>query len=740
MTKFIRNNQKKLMAFFGVFLMIAFVATTGTGRQGGVEQPIGTYNHGKATLGAKEYQNLSSEWQFLKRHFGQPALSCALIGIDHVDEQYLIKVLGDPSVSDDIIQMAKIRERNPQLYFFYQQQEPQIAMFLDAAERGSQIYSEIEAKDDMFALLVKDAELQGIGVNQDLIESILAARQIGKDSEIYAATQQSLRSLLLVCNAASRAASVVKVSRPEIANLRDSRLQQMSVNVLEFPAKDFIDKVPAPTTKQLQEQFDKYKDKLAGGTGLDFGYKYPNRVSYDAVEVRREDAKKGVAKINSEDAADYYWKHRNESQFVSSTMPSSRPAEDFTLSPGPTTRVMTFEEAKPKIIQTLTDERTTELLNKVRDAIRDTMKADYESYKVAIDSKTATAPTSSLGVPYKSKEYLSKLKDKILADYKVEVRRIEREEGLRTSKELNEPRQKKELFSTAELSIPFATYMTTRLTPFFKDPKAYESARGEKRPVAEWEPTPVFDTPDHDAYLVARATKAEASHVPASMDEVKDKVTEDYKLAAADELAKKAAEDALAAAKKPKWLYTVAADEGRKAFTTELFGPTDARMGAMLVPGYEDLKGEAVTTFRQGAEKLLTAPRRSGNAPKPATTRATTQASTKPTTRAVASTAPTSAPVITDFSQHPVTLIDLPTEAKFVVAELDQLKPLWTKDQEVQFNTAVASQERTSTELVIRLQWFNYDQLLHRLDWNPTERRSNNKPANQPPPEVPLGS
>src|SRR5258706_9174198 len=105
MTKFIRKNQKKLLAVFVVFLMISFVATTGTGRQGGREHTIGTYDHGKSTLGSREFESLSSQWRFLRHDLGQLALSAVLMGVDRTDDAYLLRALGDPRVNDQIIQM-----------------------------------------------------------------------------------------------------------------------------------------------------------------------------------------------------------------------------------------------------------------------------------------------------------------------------------------------------------------------------------------------------------------------------------------------------------------------------------------------------------------------------------------------------------------------------------------------------------------------------------------------------------
>jgi len=743
MTKFIRNNQKKLLAVFGVFLMISFVASTGTGRAGsGNEMTVGTYDHGKMKLGANEYRNLSSQWSYLKdkNQFGPIVVATVLGGGHSLGEEQIIEAMTDPN----------------QLQFLQRFRDQLLGMqgrFGDLARAeaiGERIYAQIEDKRDMFALLVKDAEMQGVGVNSDLIESIIAGRKITKETDptAYENLKISLRSLFLVSNAADRATSVVKVSRPEIANSMASRFQQMSVNVLEFNAKDFLGKVPAPTAQQLQEQFDKYKSAMPGSGGISFGYKYPNRVMYDAIEIRRDDVKKGVAPIEPEDAALYYSQHK--ASFHASTMPTTSSFTDISIDRGPTTRQMSYEESKPKIIQTLTDQRTDELWEKVRDAVRDTMKADYDAYKAAMDAKATTAP-SSLGVMYTdSKGYIAKLKAKILADFKVDLRN-ESAEGWRTPTMLAESTQGKDSFATLEMGASFSTYMTNMVDVLMTDENKQKLAlaRGERKPIAVWEPTPVFENGKRDAFLIARATKAEASHVPATLDEVKDKVTEDVKLAAANDLAKKAAQTALEAAK-TKWLYTVAAEQGRKAFTTGVFGANDG-MGNLLVPGY-DLKGEAVSDFKKGAVKLLAAGPRIGQGLKPATmpaevkattqptTKSTTQAATQPTTKAVAAatTMPTSAPVVAKFNDHPVGIIELPSEGKVVVAELEELKPLWTKDQAAASDSLVANQERTSTETVLRLQWFSYDQLIKRMDYTPTEKREpkDNKPL---PSDNPFG-
>jgi len=40
---------------------------------------------------------------------------------------------------------------------------------------GERIYVQLEDKEDMFPVLVKDAEMQGVGVNSDFIEQFVRA-------------------------------------------------------------------------------------------------------------------------------------------------------------------------------------------------------------------------------------------------------------------------------------------------------------------------------------------------------------------------------------------------------------------------------------------------------------------------------------------------------------------------------------------------------------------------------------
>jgi hypothetical protein len=378
---------------------------------------------------------------------------------------------------------------------------------------------------------------------------------------------------------------------------------------------------------------------------------------------------------------------------------------------------MTIEEAQPIITEKLTTQRVDQLDEKVRDVLRNTLRADYDAYKAATAGSGSTvAPPSSLGVPFNSYEYLQKLRDKIQTDFKVTVG-IEQQDAWQINKTLADSRFSKFSYDTQTGgSIPFASYLTAFVEPFLTEAqKKALSARTETRPISLWEPTPAFR--NNDDLVIARVAAADPTHVPASVEEVREKVIADAKLAAAREKAKQAAQALLdAATKGNKFLQTVANEQKLKTITTGPLRSDQANAPDATIPN-TDIKGRAAEQLITGAFKLLTQPAREGSALRP-----TTQA-----TPLVASTQPT------PFKEHPIGLIDLPADGKVVVAEVDSLKPSWTKESQAFPDALVASRERMENEMILRNQWFNYDNVTQRTNYAPVEKRDR-KPRQPAPP------
>ena len=737
MNKYFKKNQKKILAIFSAGLMVAFALPSMTSNSSRGQATVGTIDHGKVMITGREYNNCHNEWQALKHQFGGRAIAAVLAGIDRIDETLVVKVLGDPQVTQKIEMLESYAQQNPMFYRILSQQDPETGALADASRAGMPVFVQIENNDELFVLLVKEAQQMGVGVSNDLVDSILQARGLTRDAdpELYETLEMSLRSLLMVNNAAARAASVVKVSQPELHNLLATQRQQLSLDLVEFNYKDYLDKIAAPTPEQLTEQFNKYKADEADEGVMEFGYKYPNRVKYDAIEIPHDQVKKGIAPVELDQIWEYYLRNQHSSEFIKDIAPSTRPEDAFSLQKGPTTRPMTFDEAKEKIITRLTADRVEQLENKIRAAILNTMQADFDAYKSALPAGASTtapsakAPDSSLGVPYNSYDYLQKLRDKIQADFKVTVT-IEREDAWQTPKSLEASQFGKEMFEN-DAQTGFAVYISHAVEPFLTEEqkKQLSMSRPENKPIAVWEPTPVFkDTKDNQ--LILRATAADPSHVPASIDEVKEKVAADVKIKQAFEKARQSAQ-ALLDASKDKWLENVAKAQGKKVFITGLFHPAQAGAPPVTIEGY-DIKGPAADTLVAGAFKLLTLPPRSGEAPRIASTQPTT---TQPTTKTAAkpATQPTTTPVVTAFKDHPVGLIEVPQDGKILVAEINQLKPIWTKDRQAYWNTGIANQQRVQIEQLLRTSWFKYDNVISRVGYVPTEKRDRKTPVQLPP-------
>src|SRR5204863_77946 len=118
------------------------------------------------------------------------------------------------------------------------QQRPDLVALERFSSMGRPIMEQFQNNEELFPLLVKEAQAMGVGVSTDILEAVLARRGLTHDDPAYESMRQALRSVLMVTNAASRACSVVKVSRPEVTSMLASQRQEIALNLIEFNARD----------------------------------------------------------------------------------------------------------------------------------------------------------------------------------------------------------------------------------------------------------------------------------------------------------------------------------------------------------------------------------------------------------------------------------------------------------------------------------------------------------------------
>lgn len=729
---FLKRNQKKILAIFSAGLMIAFALPSAVKNSSGRgDIPAGTVR-GK-TISVRDLDEGRSQWRVLNSLF-----------IKEAGEQR-IPIVRDPR------------------YFF---RGVENGDFRSAFQLATEIANRFDAHPELFYLLNREAEEMGIPVSEDEVEGVWAnsihAADSGEDYEGRA--KEAIRNFLRICGAAAYASDPGRISTPA-RNVALAGQQEISLNLVEFKAADYLDKVPqwsdkerAEKTHQIYEKYKSQEPTTRPGNDFRFGYQIPNRVRVQAIGVPRDKVREVAgAKIGEVEARKYYLTNKTQfpetptsqvshktlgvppTEYVRApvspaTRPASQPALHDTFVKYDYTTAVTlppkhFDDYRDEVFKKLTDEKATDLNNKILADIGAQLATDYAAFKAAAGDalgKTATsmpasfkAPQTALGVPYDSYEYLQKLAQRTQERYGVLPVTYE-DKGLRTSRELAsiqglgqasitdtninfqallnaDPSGR--LISTVFAQFQFPQY-ATHYVQALADPVTVDQARQlHLRVLGLYEPSPDLSTrgsgsgKGDEANYIFRVAQAEAAHA-APEAEVADRLLADARLAAAYDLA---AEDAkkLAAEAQKSTLASAAKAANRKVITTGMINPR--------VPDIENYPlpdADANAALIAGGYQLLTKGTASNR-------------------------------------DHPVGLVDLKPTATALAGEINSIRPPWTAETLASREAAAAAQADQQLVMAIRNGWLSYPQVAERLQFRSNETKQskggdNNPPADQP--------
>jgi hypothetical protein len=483
---------------------------------------------------------------------------------------------------------------------------------------------------------------------------------------------------MMVQNAFLRAADAVKVSKPLIDHQLAERLQQIKVYVTDFDASAYAEKVEAPTTQQLTEQFNKYADvEKSVGTSetnpFGFGYKYPDRIKFDYIAVQRDEVRRAV-KATKDDYAwevqahTYYLQHQDQ-------FPSTQPAttqESLALGPttrmiGPTTRP--FDEVREQVLSRLIEPEVDRLMTGIQNDITSRMAQDFDAYKSSHPGSTtapSTAPSTAPAGGYASFDYLQKLAADVQARRKVTLRVASFTDQFRSAEELSNVEG---IGKATYQSAPFSMYATLMAAPFVTD-----TAQNQAMVLDLYEPSRPLTDEDHTAYIF-RVTDAQKAHKPASLEEVKEQVEKDWRQARAFELAKTDAQKLAEEARKTG-LKEAAGD--RKVVMTGKF--STASMGA--IENY-DLPSTAAPEFIRGTFDLVSQLGGDGAKPKP------------------------------------VGVIEMPEAGKVAVAELIYVDSAIKPESLEMAHSIFMSDIVQQFQMALAQQWYDFDAVAQRTGFRP---------------------
>jgi len=358
MYKVIKKYQKKLLAIFAILLMIAFVATLGPGGPGGRggRTEIVVAHLGKTPVYDRELASAKDQWQVLMR-----------TGVSTQQS--------------------------------FNQQVP-----LPYAILPMTVVEDIEKHPSLFLLLQKDAEQHGISVSPDESKTFWVNQLRRPVETLTTLDVQAVRSMLTIVGEYQQLAQTVKVSQPIWQHEAAQQFQGVRLNLVDFRADEFDKSVPAPTTQQLQEHFDKYKstpprsaDSMTS-EGLGFGYQIPPRVKIQYIQIPRAKVAESLQPTPDKrhewevKAAEYYLAHEDEfrnpatlpttepaatqsatQSTAATTVPASQPAVAAASQPA----IKPFEQVKQQIVEKLMTPDVTKQTDLIEKELASQLAADW---------------------------------------------------------------------------------------------------------------------------------------------------------------------------------------------------------------------------------------------------------------------------------------------------------------------------------------------------------------------------
>ena len=303
MQGWMKKNQKKLMALFAAVLMVSFLITAG---------PLGN----SLVSGARSRG---------------PAIA----------------TIGKTDIYADDRKQADVEWKILEQSYYIDRNEGQPMRAIELA--GPAIANQIKDHPELFMLLIKEAELRGINVSDDVVKTAVQ-NQI---HSIYglpadANYDSAVHHLLMVQALRNQLVSNVKFSEPQWKHLLAEQYRQIRLNLVEFNAEQLSHTTPAPTTQQVVTLYDQYKSVLADNApkakddSLTFAYEVPDRVKLQYVTISRDQILKAAREAHRDPhdkpgdlpydlkvrALEYYLK--NQTEFV-------RPAPETKPETAPTT-------------------------------------------------------------------------------------------------------------------------------------------------------------------------------------------------------------------------------------------------------------------------------------------------------------------------------------------------------------------------------------------------------------------
>ncbi|MHC4388298.1 MAG: hypothetical protein ACYSX1_06800 [Planctomycetota bacterium] len=432
------------------------------------------------------------------------------------------------------------------------------------------IYQGPVTSDVYWLLLKKETEIAGITVSDKFAGSELAylAPRLFEGAQyknVMSYLTSTLRiseeealttyaKLMAVRHYASMVCSSEDVTNSQVMYDVSRREERIDVEFVKFDSSVFAESQDPPSTEKTIEHFGKYKTSFAGDVNeanpYGFGYKLPARIRLEYIAVKLDDLSATVPEPTQEEMEQYWGKHKQE---FTELVPSDPNDPNST----PTERIKDYPEVEHIIAKLLLQEKT-----------------DAKANMILQEAKTLTEAALEDKEP---QDLTSDLFRQLAGDYKAAADQLSEEHnakvytaltGLLSATDIREddylgrlyiegyghnPPQILNMISLPRIVFSMDEVATAELGPFDpQKPRMYENIGPLKDPIGEImvvvrvtdaKEASVPESIDHGHSIIALQLDQDPNKTTDDLYSAKEKVAEDLKKLAAMTTAKSKAKD-----------------------------------------------------------------------------------------------------------------------------------------------------------------------------------------------------
>ncbi len=322
LVKWLRKNNRKLMAVFVVAIMLAFVMPT-------VLQQLSRPSGAKATIAYFEPDGKITNKDILDTRW-QLNLLQALLAKQFLlrQQDFRLILLSELLFHDTGTSAAVSRQINSTVI---------TKQWRTSSREIDNLFSQVKGGNELspiFWLLLKaEAKQAGIMVSTEFASQVLSSTisqltegQLNAKQLVQRIVEQrgiseetvleTFRHLLGIVVYAQAITSNENITASQLMYMVNRNTEKIDVEFVNFDSSLFTQSEPEPTPAELNKHFEKYRKFFPGQitpqNPYGFGYKIPEIVQLEYIAVKLDDVTTLVEAPGPEQAEEFYQKHRKE--------------------------------------------------------------------------------------------------------------------------------------------------------------------------------------------------------------------------------------------------------------------------------------------------------------------------------------------------------------------------------------------------------------------------------------------